>query len=105
MATLVRIGDAKVVDRIFDRVSLAGMDTAYVDNLADRYLGSLERATTDIGTGNRFRDANFAPYWPKSFRRSCRGCVASARLMPRRGSSIFSLESINQTTEETIKES
>ena len=59
MATLVRINDEKAVGRIFNRASLAGMDVAFVDNLAALYLKALELAVADIGTGDRFSDFNF----------------------------------------------
>ena len=83
MATLVRIGDARVVDSIFDRVSLAGLDTASVDDLAGRYMASLKLAITDIGTGNGFRDANFgtllAGDLPEILSRLCCKCSPNAK--------------------------
>ena len=59
LATLVRIGDTKAVDEIFDRGSLAGMSTPTVDSLIERYLESLRLAVPDIATGDRRRNANF----------------------------------------------
>ena len=58
-ATLVRIGSDKVVDRMFDRASLAGMDTGSVDLLADRYLQSLDRATAELRAKKHHWDENF----------------------------------------------
>ena len=59
LATLVRIGDTKAVDEIFDRASLARMSTPTVDSLIERYLESLRLAASDIATGDRWRNANF----------------------------------------------
>ena len=59
LATLVRIGDTKAVDEIFDRASLARMSTPTVDSLIERYLESLRLAVSDIATGDRWRNANF----------------------------------------------
>ena len=59
LTTLVRIGDAKVVDEIFDRPSLARMETPIVDALIHRYLDSLRSAVPDIASGDRFRAPNF----------------------------------------------
>ncbi len=85
MATLVRTGDSKVVDRIFDRLSLARMTMAHIDNLVERYLKSLELAITDIGAGNRFWDSNFgiqlAQIIPEILSRLC--CKCSTELKRR----------------------
>lgn len=59
LATLVRIGDRKAVDEVFDRPSLARMDTATVDSLIERYLDSLRLAAPDIATGDPRRQPNF----------------------------------------------
>ena len=59
LATLVRISDAKAVDQIFDRASLARMDMPAVDKLIERYLNSLRVAVTDIKTRNPHLDPNF----------------------------------------------
>ena len=82
MATLLRIGSDKVVDRIFDRVSLAGMDTASADRLVDRYLNALGLATPDIGARQHHRDENFgtqlAKVVPEILSRLCCRCSQSA---------------------------
>ena len=59
LATLVRIGDAKAINEIFDRPSLARMSTASVDGLIERYLESLRLAVPDIATGDRWHSQNF----------------------------------------------
>ena len=59
LVTLVRIGNTKVVDKIFDRASLARMDAASVDGLVERYMESVRRAVSDIRAGDRFHDNNF----------------------------------------------
>ena len=58
LTTLVRIGDAKVVDEGFDRPSLARMDTPTVDGLIERYLDSLRFAVADIASADRWRAPN-----------------------------------------------
>ena len=78
MATLVRIGDTQVVDRIFNRAALARMDVASVDNLAALYMKALEFAVADIRTGDRLRDVNFgivlASVVPEILSRLCCKC-------------------------------
>ena len=83
LTTLVRIGDAKVVDEGFDRPSLARMDTPTVDGLIERYLDSLRFAVADIATADRSGAPRiWAPY---AGRRSARDralsrlCVKSSR--------------------------
>ena len=56
MATLIRLNDATAVERLFDRASVARMDTASVDGLVDRYLRSLDLALADIQAGTHFWD-------------------------------------------------
>ena len=59
LATLVRIGDDKAVDEIFDRPSLACMSMSAVDSLVERYLEALRLASSDVTTGDRLRAPNF----------------------------------------------
>ena len=83
LATLVRINDAKAVDQIFDRASLARMSTPSVDRLIDRYLESLRLAVPDIAKGDPWGDANFgtvlAEVLPEILSRLCIKCSPSAR--------------------------
>ena len=59
MATLVRIGDQRVVDEIFDRPSLAGMNIESLDQLIFRYLRSLELARVQRHIHERGGHSNF----------------------------------------------
>ena len=83
LATLVRIDDAKAVDEIFDRPSLARMKTPAVDSLIERYLESLRVAASDIETGDRWHDQNFgtllAGVLPEILSRLCCKCSSAAR--------------------------
>ena len=83
LATLVRIDDTKAVDEIFDRFSLARMNTPTVDGLIDRYLESLRLAAPDITAGDRRRGENFgtllAGVLPEILSRLCCKCSRSAR--------------------------
>ena len=82
LVTLLRIDDAKAVDEIFDRTSLARMDTETVDNLVNRYLESLRAAFPDIEAGD-WRNGNFgtllAQVVPEILSRLCCKCSRSAR--------------------------
>ena len=60
VATLLRIADQKMVDEIFDRASLARLDTIDVDGLADRYVEALRSATPEIEKVRLRGDQNFA---------------------------------------------
>ena len=78
MATLIRLNDAKEVERLFDRASLARMDTASVDGLVDRYLGALDLALSDIQAGTHIWDRNLgillAKVVPEILSRLCCKC-------------------------------
>ena len=82
LVTLLRIDDAKAVDEIFDRNSLARMDTETVDSLVNRYLESLRAAFPDIEAGD-WRNGNFgtllAEVVPEVLSRLCCKCSRSAR--------------------------
>ena len=83
MATLIRINDAKVVERLFDRASVAGMDTASVDGLVDRYLRALDLALPDIQAGTHLWDRNLgillARVVPEILSRLCCKCSPSTQ--------------------------
>ena len=85
LATLVRIGDVKAVDEIFDRASLARMSTTSVNRLIQHYLESLRLAIPDIGSGDRWRSSNFgtllAGVLPEILSRLCCKCSRDAREM------------------------
>ena len=82
LVTLLRLDDAKAVDEIFDRASLARMDTETVDNLVDRYLKSLRAAVPDIEAGD-WRNGNFgtllAKVVPEILSRLCCKCSRGAK--------------------------
>ena len=83
LATMVRIGDEKAVDKIFDRASLAKMDVSSVDELVERYLGSLRAATPEIETGDPGRAPNLgtllAGVLPEVLSRLCCRCSCAAK--------------------------
>ena len=83
MATLIRLYDAKSVERLFDRASLACMDTASVDSLVDRYLRALDLALLDIQAGTHFWDRNLgillARVVPEILSRLCCKCSPSTQ--------------------------
>ncbi len=83
LATLLRIGNTKAVDEIFDRWSLARMSTPAVDRLISRYLEALRLAVPDITTGDRWHNANFgtrlAGVLPEILSRLCCKCSRDAR--------------------------
>lgn len=59
MATMVRIGDKKVIDHIFNRDALSKMTPDFVDSLIDGYLQALEKSAIDISTKTIVHDNNF----------------------------------------------
>lgn len=83
MATLIRLNDAKAVERLFDRASLARMDVTSVDSLIDRYLGALDLALADIQAGTHFWDRNLgillAKVVPEILSRLCCKCSSSTK--------------------------
>ena len=83
MATLTRLGDAKAVERLFDRASLARLDTVSVDGLVDRYLRALDLALADIHAGTHIWDQNLgillAKIVPEILSRLCCKCSASTK--------------------------
>ena len=80
-ATLIRLNDANAVERLFDRASVARMDTASVDGLVDRYLRSLDLALADIQAGTHVWDHNLgillAKVVPEILSRLCCKCSPS----------------------------
>ncbi len=83
MATMVRIGDNKVVDHIFNRTSLCRMETVSVDALVEQYLNSLEQSSADIQLGDSFHNHNFgvvlAEVVPEILSRLCCKCSLDAK--------------------------
>jgi len=83
LVTMIRIGDEKVVDHIFNRESLHKLDVSYVDNLIKIYLEVVERNWNDIKSGNWFQRDNFgivlAQVIPEVLSRLCSKCSDYSR--------------------------
>ena len=83
LATLVRIGEPKAVDEVYDRSSLARLDAATVDSLIGVYLGAVRRARSDIESGTHFDDQGFGDRlaWvvPEILSRLCCKCSFQAK--------------------------
>jgi hypothetical protein len=83
LATMIRIGDVKVVDNIFNRESISKLERLYVDNLVDRYLKAIERSKDDIKVGNGFHVDNFgillAHVIPEILSRLCCKCSLESK--------------------------
>ena len=83
MASTVRIGDAKVIDEIFNRASLSHIEIASADSLIAQYLKTLEQSIADIRSGDRFYGDNFgvilAKVIPEILSRLCCKCSHDAK--------------------------
>ena len=83
LATMVRIGDDKVVDHIFNRTYLSKKGTAFVDSLIEKYLGCLEQSVAGIRSGKGFLMDNFekvlAIVVPEILSRLCCKCSSQSR--------------------------
>ena len=83
LATLIRTDEAKAVNEIFDRTSLARISVSSVDSLVARYLQSLRSALPDIEAGDRLRRPNLgtalAGVLPEILSRLCCKCSWSSR--------------------------
>ena len=82
LVTLLRMADTNAVDEMFDRASLARMDTEAVDGLVHRYLEALRAASPDIEAGD-WRNGNLgtllAQVVPEILSRLCCKCSRGAR--------------------------
>jgi hypothetical protein len=82
-ATLIRLGDVKVVSNVLDREYIYKMDISGIDLLIDNYLSAIENAFPDIALGNRFKKDNFAivlaSVIPEILSRLCVKCSDNAR--------------------------
>ena len=83
LATMVRIGDDKVVDHIFNRTYLSKKETAFVDSLIEKYLDCLEQSVAGIRSGKGFLMDNFekvlAIVVPEILSRLCCKCSPQSR--------------------------
>lgn len=84
MAILVRNGDERAVDRIFNRTSLSDTTTEFVDNLVDRYLKPLIGSSADIQKGNPYFKDNIgtvlAGLVPEILSRLCCKCSLESKM-------------------------
>ena len=84
MVTLVRNGDDRAVERIFNRSSLSNKTTEFVDNLVDIYLKSLERYSDEVQSGNRYTKNNrgvvLAGLVPEILSRLCCKCSDKSKI-------------------------
>ncbi len=80
---LVRIGDEKVVDRIFNRASLSRMNPASIGGLIEQYLNILDNAIEDIRLGDPIRYSNFgivlSKIVPEILSRMCCKCSTDSK--------------------------
>lgn len=58
-ATLVRLGDAKAVDRLFNRESVYRFTADETDQLIHSYMDALNKSRDDIHAGDAFRNDNY----------------------------------------------
>ena len=83
MASTVRIGDAKVIDEIFNRAWLSHIEIDSADSLIEQYLKTLEQSIADIQSGNNFYVDNFgvvlAKVVPEILSRLCCKCSFEAK--------------------------
>ncbi len=83
LATMVRIGDDKVVDHIFNRTYLSKKETVFIDSLIEKYLGCLEQSVAGIRSGSGFLLDNFeqvlARVVPEILSRLCCKCSSKSR--------------------------
>ena len=83
MATLVRIGDEKAVEEVFNREALAGWSVADVDRLVDRYLGALDLMKAEIRSASDRWDQRMAlvsaKVIPEILSRLCCRCSREAK--------------------------
>ncbi len=82
LVTIVRLGDAKAVDHLFDREYLDGLSRAQVDEYFETYLGALERTVTMLDE-SEWSDAksfrSLAQTLPEVFSRLCYKCSPTRR--------------------------
>ena len=83
MATLVRIGDEKAVERVFNREAMVGWSAADVDRLVDRYLGALDLMKAEIRSATSRWDQRMAlisaKVIPEILSRLCCRCSREAK--------------------------
>lgn len=84
MATLFRIGDEKVVDRVFDRSFMSKMTTKTADSLAQKCISGLEQTKEEVHSGGLLRGNNIgmalARVVPEVLSRLCPKCSMETKL-------------------------
>ncbi|PXA04002.1 hypothetical protein DDZ13_08125 [Coraliomargarita sinensis] len=84
-ATLLRLGDEKLVDVLYNRESLVRYSQPLVDQLIGDYLSILEKVKVDIVGGNRIYRDNFgvtlAAIVPEILSRLCTKCTDEKRFL------------------------
>lgn len=82
-ATLVRLGDAKAVDRLFNRESVYRFTADETDQLIHSYLDALNKSQDDIHAGDAFRNDNYgvrlAQLLPEVISRFCCKCSSETK--------------------------
>ena len=82
-ATMLRIGNARVVHHIFNRTYLSKKETPFVDSLIEKYLSCLEQSVAGIRSGKGFLMDNFekvlARVVPEILSRLCCKCSSKSR--------------------------
>lgn len=83
VVTMIRTGDAKTVEHVFNRQTLYRMEVSHVDGLVDQYLRALKGGEADIQAGDGFRTDNFgvllAHVIPEILSRLCCKCSSGAK--------------------------
>jgi tetratricopeptide (TPR) repeat protein len=83
LVTMVRIGDTKVIDHIFNREALHALDISSADNFIANYLKVIEKCRDDIQEGDVLRNENFgiilAKILPEVLSRLCCKCSTNAK--------------------------
>jgi hypothetical protein len=83
IATLIRIGDSKNTDTIFNREFIDKMTAKQVDLLIEKYLEVLRKAQTEIERGDTFQKDNFgivlANVIPEILSRLCVKCSTNSK--------------------------
>lgn len=76
--TLLRVGDSKIVDSIFNRESIYKMGIKTIDDFIDNYLQALKKCRADVASANSFYTDNYgvllAQIIPEVLSRLCCKC-------------------------------
>jgi len=85
MATLIRIGDIKAIDRLFNRQALINYNISEIDSLIEKYLNALEKNEPEMSNDNSLITENFgdliAQIIPEILSRLCSKCSNDKKLL------------------------